>query len=353
MKNFQCFKSLLVYICVGSSGYACFGGGGTRRLNREQEARKSSFYSNVIAHLLRNLKFVLKRSRIMCAMTGLNIQQFFVLFGDGVIRWHVFVRILRYYGTRSVRSIIKISHLLGEGVSNGHPIHLFTHSLKKRAAFTLAEVLITLGIIGVVAAMTLPALIANHQKKVASTKLKKFYSTMQNVLNFATLDYGEMRYWEFPTKQNDGAQMSKFATTYIFPYLQGVKQCNTTENSECFFYANKIFDQGLPVLYIFNDGSCFGMNIGGAGIGMGNIHIIYDYNCMQNPNKYGKDVFEFLINWLGDKYIFKGGGFSTRNMTTREELLNFCKNAQNTARGECASLIQFDNWEIKDDYPWY
>ena len=327
----------------------------------------------------------------MCAMTGLNIQQFFVLFGDGVIRWHVFVRILRYYGTRSVRSIIKISHLLGEGVSNGHPelisgsyqilkhrgqldvqkmlkqvqhdgnflkrtyspIHLFTHSLKKRAAFTLAEVLITLGIIGVVAAMTLPALIANHQKKVASTKLKKFYSTMQNVLNFATLDYGEMRYWEFPTKQNDGAQMSKFATTYIFPYLQGVKQCNTTENSECFFYANKIFDQGLPVLYIFNDGSCFGMNIGGAGIGMGNIHIIYDYNCMQNPNKYGKDVFEFLINWLGDKYIFKGGGFSTRNMTTREELLNFCKNAQNTARGECASLIQFDNWEIKDDYPWY
>ena len=228
-----------------------------------------------------------------------------------------------------------------------------TYSLHKKVAFTLAEVLITLGIIGVVAAMTLPALIANHQKKVASTKLKKFYSTMQNVLNFATLDYGEMRYWEFPTKQNDGAQMSKFATTYIFPYLQGVKQCNTTENSECFFYANKIFDQGLPVLYIFNDGSCFGMNIGGAGIGMGNIHIIYDYNCMQNPNKYGKDVFEFLINWLGDKYIFKGGGFSTRNMTTREELLNFCKNAQNTARGECASLIQFDNWEIKDDYPWY
>ena len=31
-------------------------------------------YSNVIAHLLRNLKFVIKRSRNMCAMTGLNIQ---------------------------------------------------------------------------------------------------------------------------------------------------------------------------------------------------------------------------------------------------------------------------------------
>ena len=37
-------------------------------------------------------------------------------------------------------------------------------------AFTLAEVLITLGIIGVVAAMTMPALIANHRKTVLKTQ---------------------------------------------------------------------------------------------------------------------------------------------------------------------------------------
>ena len=42
-----------------------------------------------------------------------------------------------------------------------------------RYAFTMAEVLITLGIIGIVAAMTLPALIGNYQKKVLATKLKK------------------------------------------------------------------------------------------------------------------------------------------------------------------------------------
>ncbi len=41
--------------------------------------------------------------------------------------------------------------------------------------FTLAEVLITLGIIGVVAAMTLPNLIANYRSKVAVTQLKKMY----------------------------------------------------------------------------------------------------------------------------------------------------------------------------------
>ena len=42
------------------------------------------------------------------------------------------------------------------------PINLFSYSLHKKAAFTLAEVLITLGIIGVVAAMTMPVLIQNH-----------------------------------------------------------------------------------------------------------------------------------------------------------------------------------------------
>ena len=45
-------------------------------------------------------------------------------------------------------------------------------------AFTLAEVLITLGIIGVVAAMTMPVLIQNHQEKVTVTRLKKAYSIL-------------------------------------------------------------------------------------------------------------------------------------------------------------------------------
>ena len=38
---------------------------------------------------------------------------------------------------------------------------------KKKTAFTLAEVLITLGIIGIVAAMTLPTLIASYNKQEA------------------------------------------------------------------------------------------------------------------------------------------------------------------------------------------
>lgn len=44
---------------------------------------------------------------------------------------------------------------------------------KRILSFTMAEVLITLGIIGIVAAMTLPALIQKYQKQETSARLKK------------------------------------------------------------------------------------------------------------------------------------------------------------------------------------
>ena len=50
----------------------------------------------------------------------------------------------------------------------------------RRVAFTLAEVLITLGIIGVVAALTMPALISNYKKTVYVNQLKKSVSVIEN-----------------------------------------------------------------------------------------------------------------------------------------------------------------------------
>lgn len=52
----------------------------------------------------------------------------------------------------------------------------------KRKAFTLAEVLITLGVIGIVAAMTLPVLTKKYQEKILVTQLKRSYSDLENAL---------------------------------------------------------------------------------------------------------------------------------------------------------------------------
>uniref|UniRef100_UPI004024D85A type II secretion system protein n=1 Tax=Candidatus Scatousia sp. TaxID=3085663 RepID=UPI004024D85A len=67
-----------------------------------------------------------------------------------------------------------------------------------KSAFTLAEVLITLGIIGIVAAMTLPALVQNYQKMVVKNQFKKVYATLQSAIRKAEadLDYKpECYYW--------------------------------------------------------------------------------------------------------------------------------------------------------------
>src|SRR5574344_531177 len=55
-----------------------------------------------------------------------------------------------------------------------------SYSRLKRTAFTLAEVLIVLGIIGIVAESTIPTLKAKIDKQVYVTQLKKFYSTQMN-----------------------------------------------------------------------------------------------------------------------------------------------------------------------------
>lgn len=52
----------------------------------------------------------------------------------------------------------------------------------KKGAFTLAEVLLTLAIIGVVAAMTVPSLMTSTEDKKLAAGAKKAYNTLQNAV---------------------------------------------------------------------------------------------------------------------------------------------------------------------------
>ena len=91
-----------------------------------------------------------------------------------------------------------------------------------KKAFTLAEVLITLGVIGIVAALTMPALIANYQTKVTVTKLKKFYSVMSQAFTQAELEYGDPTGWDLIDNNDpDGA---KNMAEKFRPYLRVVSE---------------------------------------------------------------------------------------------------------------------------------
>ena len=245
------------------------------------------------------------------------------------------------------------------------PIDLLTYSLKKKlAAFTLAEVLITLGIIGVVAAMTLPALITNHKKKVLPVRLQKFYSTFNNALEMSQAYNGDMAGWNFPTQAdgNSGSNEAnyKFFDTYIFPYMKGITKCPPGTNSVCFVELNFDSATSSPVAssysrYIFADGSCFGVLIGGRNDNFAYLHGWLDYNCKGKPNKAGRDQFVFYMrfalnraDYIPFQYIsFEDSQHKVLSDMDREEVKELCKNSPSS----CAGLIQYDGWQIKDDYP--
>lgn len=101
-----------------------------------------------------------------------------------------------------------------------------------KKAFTLAEVLITLGIIGIVAAMTLPTLIGKYQKKQTVTQLKKAYTEISQLLKMSELDNGSMEYWDYTMSGQD------FYNLYIKPYIKNVRAIPNSEFKKYMVYKN-------------------------------------------------------------------------------------------------------------------
>ncbi len=232
---------------------------------------------------------------------------------------------------------------------------------KKLKAFTLAEVLITLAIVGVVAALTLPNLIVNHQKKEVVTRLKKVYSVLSQAKVRAEVDYGDFDNWEFPTVGSDKEQNLEFFNKYFAPYMQ-VVDC-TQSVSSC---PNSL-DSTLSYLvnshgYTWHS-TTDGIQILMSPSNMGYVYVIVDLNGGAKPNLDGKDIFHMNIRNNGRGVVLFG---QAEQKHTREEIISgvAINNGKNIsccsrvcpdksfAMYNCSALIQMDGWQIKDDYPW-
>ena len=250
-----------------------------------------------------------------------------------------------------------------------------SHFSRKRIAFTLAEVLITLGIIGFVAAMTLPILIQNHQKRVAVERLKKEYSLLQQALKMYQAD-NNVDFDEFDTTLS----ADEFMQTYILPYVQTIGECeNSTKCYKKFpFGHNKITPLVINnKFYILKDGSFLGISQDAP---VGKVFFI-DINGEQKPNITGRDIFFFFFvnksTILKTDYISCNGTVQSLNSglylgsyaqcympfakMSRDQILGkvgkvdrACsedRGATPTGDG-CAALIMLDGWQIAKDYPW-
>lgn len=231
-------------------------------------------------------------------------------------------------------------------------------SKKNNLAFTLAEVLITIGIIGIVAQMTIPGLVSDYQKKLTAIQLKKAYSTINQALNLSIAANGDIKNWAWPTVIND-ANVTTFVNTYVTPYFIVQKNCgceNWGSGSVCHpantYLLNKttLFNpSGLT--FILGDSTTIAMTTTSAA----GARIYFDLNGNNPPNIVGKDMF-YLVIMPGGQLLFYPGWWSPIT-TPRSTIVGTgdyaCNPSANSWGGvSCGMLIQLDNWEIKDDYPW-
>ena len=222
---------------------------------------------------------------------------------------NVYIDIIMF---RKELKFMKKGFILAEGATHGVNWRGF-----RKVAFTLAEVLITLGIIGVVAAMTLPSVVANYQKTVWVAQLKKNYSMLEQGFQKMLADDGvdnlsDTQVWSEMTSgcsQSGGCEpLKKYfkfeikdAPTYSYSPFGGGSQWTWFQNG------HMVFNDGARLIYYgFNKNpseltteKCTHAKSEGAKYCSSIGTFAIDVNGLRGPNELGRDIFEFRLSNTG------------------------------------------------------
>jgi len=167
-------------------------------------------------------------------------------------------------------------------------------------AFTLAEVLLTLAIIGVVAALTIPAVVTKVTKDQYVTGLKKAYNTLKAVEREAIQEHGPMENWTWSTGGDPTADFER----YFLPHFDVLKNCGATTEEGCFaeeiayLDGNDYGDLNYTSYYriVTSDGMSWAYYRTGY---TGSLYMKgffrIDVNGFKGPNRFGRDIFEFEV----------------------------------------------------------
>lgn len=235
--------------------------------------------------------------------------------------------------------------------------------MDKKRGFTVSEVLITLGIIGVVSAITIPMLMSYYNKYLVETRLKAVYSTILQGIKMA--QYNETSLLDSKGDDGDVNGFSYRRSKEVFEamFLPVFSGCTLyPKNSRKFYFysadGTTSFDSNLKfTLFVgLNNGTVLGFTRGGNYDGL-----IFD--VILNPRKKkllaGRDYFSFMFRNDGlDNYaymqLFK---HKYDNPVGREKILEYCKSnnrypADATSPSYfCGHAIVQNNFKIPANYP--
>lgn len=178
----------------------------------------------------------------------------------------------------------------------------------RKWGFTLAEVLITLGIIGVVAAITMPTIVQNQQKRSLEVATQKFYSTMSQAIKQYMADEGVEDLRNSPLNGGDGsdeewAKANEHWTKFMNKYFKVVKICD--EEQGCFTFPYRYFDgtvaeEGHEIRYgrdyVIADGMIIEILLCDNTMAA---TITVDVNGKKGPNRVGYDIWSLSLFYDG------------------------------------------------------
>lgn len=181
----------------------------------------------------------------------------------------------------------------------------FLDNFKCFAAFTLAETLIVMGIIGVVAALTIPNLNSSTADKEKVAKVMKAYSNINDAVGRAEAVYGPLNDW-VQLASNDVDMFNRMGER-ITEFMKISKTCGTNKNQGCI--GKKNYDKtsnNVPIFSLIAGDSADlgykviladGMSLSISAVyGTGDWLFLFDIDGPnKGPSMLGKDIFSFTI----------------------------------------------------------
>ena len=223
------------------------------------------------------------------------------------------------------------------------------HHYKNKKGFTLAEVLVTLGIIGVVSAMTVPTLMQNYQRKSYVTQLHKVYNLISQALLQYQTDKNALNLKEAGLNSTDAVD------SFVKTYFKVVQDCGN-DFTPCFAPvseykymngANSSPDtRGKHV--VLADGTSLRYEYRNT-LGLVVAEFFVDINGTKGPNIVGRDMFAIYVYNDGNIDDLVKDNVSTSRLTKEQRedgFNNVCSGATSGNWYGCFGKILNDNWEM-------
>ena len=227
-------------------------------------------------------------------------------------------------------------------------------------AFTLAEVLITLAVIGVVAALTIPPLIQSYRKQVIETRLKRFYSVINQAVKLAEIDNGPVSSWQLS---------GDTFVEYVLPHLKLIEKSeksNNAYNAEyvggSYSYHSFYLSDGSLVLIKkaqYSDGKDEASKINYVDIFFTPEPKRFDFEELSKRTNIGKTTFGFQLD-MSDGFVKPYIRDLEKNYS-KDDLMGktnkgtknyYCSGKSGDFGLYCTALIMLNGWKIPDDYPY-